>query len=143
MAVAPRLSSPTAMQNRAVAHETAARVRSCGTGVGRGIRSACQARPFQRAATGRAPAGPEPAAWQKPGTGHDTLVSGPAGGRGTTDHWVPVHASAGVPTARQEMAVAHDTPSSWLRWPRLRAGVASHARPFHRMAMVSDGPVAP
>jgi hypothetical protein len=86
-----------------VAHETAARVRSCGTGVGRGTRSACQARPFQRAATGRAPAGPEPAAWQKPGAGHDTLVSGPAGGRGTTDHWVPVHASAGVPTARQEV----------------------------------------
>jgi len=58
MAVAPRLASPTAMQNRAVAHDTAARVRLCGTGAGRATRAACQARPFQRAAIGRGPGGP-------------------------------------------------------------------------------------
>lgn len=114
MAAAPRLASPTAMQNRAVAHEIAASVRSCGTGSGRGTRSARQASPFQRAATGRAPAGSEPAAWQKPVTGQDTLPSGPAGGRGTIDQRLPVHATAGVPTARREVAAAQDTPSSWL-----------------------------
>src|SRR5580704_8288610 len=32
LALAPRLSSPAAMQNRGVAHEIAARVRFCGTG---------------------------------------------------------------------------------------------------------------
>src|SRR6185437_2044951 len=110
MAVAPRLASPTAMQNRAVAHETAATVRLCGAGVGRGRCSTCQTWPFQRAATGRVPAGAEPAAWQKPGTGQDTLLSGPTGGRGRIDQWVPVHASVGVPTARQDVAVAQDTP---------------------------------
>jgi hypothetical protein len=59
------------------------------------------------------------------------------------DQWVPVHASAGVPTARQDVTVAQDTSSSWLRWPWLGVGMDSHARPFHRMAWVSDGPVAP
>jgi len=114
MARAPRLASPTAMQNRAVAHETAARVRVCGTGAGLGTRSACHVRPFQRAAIGRARAGPEPAAWQRTATGQETLPSGPADGRGTIDQRVPVHASAGVPTARQDVAVAQDTPSNWL-----------------------------
>jgi hypothetical protein len=114
MALAPRLESPTAMQNRAVAHEIAARVRVCGTGAGPGTRSACHVRPFQRAATGPVLIGSEPAAWQRPATGQDTLSSGPAGGRGTIDQRVPVHASAGVPTARQEVAAAQDTPSSWL-----------------------------
>jgi hypothetical protein len=142
MALAPRLASPTAMQNRAVTHETAARVRFCGTGVGRGTRSARHARPFQRAVTGRVPAG-GPTAWQEPGAGHDTLPIGPSGEPGTIDQRVPVHASAGVPTARQEAAVAQDTSSSRLSWPWLGAGSASHARPFHRMARVSEGPVAP
>ena len=143
MALAPRLASPTAMQNRAVTHETAARVRFCGTGVGRGTRSARHVRPFQRAATGRVPAGGGPVAWQKPGRGQDTLLSGPAGGFGKIDQRVPVHASAGVPTARQDAVAAQDTSSSWLSWPWLGVGSASHARPFHRMAKVSVGPVAP
>src|SRR6516225_535992 len=106
MALAPRLASPTAMQNRAVAHETAARVRVCGTGIGLGTRSACHTRPFQRAATGPVLPRAWPVAWHRPGT-------------------------------------AQDTSSSWLRWPWLGVGMDSHARPFHRMAWVSDGPVAP
>src|SRR5215472_12838178 len=114
MALAPRLASPTAIQNRAVAHETAARVRVCGTGVGLGTRSACHIRPVQRAATGPVLRRSWPVAWHRPGAGQDTLASGPAGGRGTMDQWVPVHASGGVPTARQDLAVAQDTSSSWL-----------------------------
>ena len=57
MALAPRLASPTAMQNVAEVHETLASTRVCGTGLSRGTGSACQVRPSQRAATGRRPSG--------------------------------------------------------------------------------------
>ena len=44
LAPAPRLASPTAMQNLAEVHETPARVRLCGAGIGPGTGSACQVR---------------------------------------------------------------------------------------------------
>src|SRR5579863_1660888 len=131
MAVAPLLASPTAMQKLTVAHETAARVRFCGAGRGRGIRSGCQERPFQRAATGRFPAGGGPTAWQEPGAGQDTLPIGPSGGPGMIDHLVPVHVSARAPTARQKESVAQERPSSRFSPPRPGAGSVSHACPFH------------
>jgi hypothetical protein len=111
-APAPRLQSPTAMQNLAEVQQTPLRLRFCGAGLGTSSGSARQVRPSQRAATGRRPYRGGPTAWQKPGAAQDTLLIGPA--EAMTVQRVPVHASAGAPTATHTVADAQETPSRRL-----------------------------